>query len=93
MEFGKETESSLSLVPKGFRYEAGTGVVNPMSWNSKFAVIGASAFGDSTLIADGINEAGLAGGILYFPKFAKYPDQSSVPSDKALAVSSEKVVH
>ena len=74
MEFGVETKSGVSLIPAGYTFTANTGAAAPMSWAAKHNVIAMNAFDDVTLVADGMNDAGLAGGILYFPGFADYSE-------------------
>jgi len=85
MEFGVETKSGVSLIPAGFKYEASTGVSSPMVWTAKHNVIAMNAFEDEALVADGMNQAGLAGGILYFPGFAEYAETSSGSNTSEIA--------
>jgi len=85
MEFGVETKSGVSLIPQGYTYTAQTGADTPMSWTAKHNVIAMSAFDDPTLVSDGMNAAGMSGGILYFPGFAEYADSSAGTAGKELA--------
>ncbi|GGB41630.1 choloylglycine hydrolase [Roseibium aquae] len=85
MEFGIETRSGVSLIPKGYTYAAQTGADAPMSWTAKHNVIAMNAFDDPTLVSDGMNEAGMAGGILYFPGFADYAESSAETADREMA--------
>ncbi|MDX5594820.1 choloylglycine hydrolase family protein [Pseudovibrio sp. SPO723] len=84
MEFGFETESTVSMVPRGFEFTATTGLSDPMVWQAKYAVIGMNAIKDDTMIVDGINEEGLAGGALYFPGFASYPEPTQDKASSSL---------
>jgi choloylglycine hydrolase len=85
MEFGIETKSGVSLIPAGFRYSAGTGASAPMRWTAKHNVIAMSAFDDPELVSDGMNDAGLAGGILYFPGYADYAESSAETKNTEIA--------
>lgn len=76
MEFGIPLHSQAMEMPRGFAHvgigpdgTAGRG----KSWTSKYAVIGANVFG-MPFYVDGMNEAGLAGGMLNAPNTAKYQD-------------------
>ena len=76
MEFGIPLQSQVMKMPRGYANPgigpdgtAGKG----KSWNSKYAVIGANVFG-LPFFVDGINEAGLAGGMLNAPNTALYQD-------------------
>lgn len=85
MEFGVETKSGVSLIPAGFSYSAGTGAANAMSWTAKHNVIAMSAFDDPELVSDGMNNVGLAGGILYFPGYADYAESSTETENSEIA--------
>ncbi|MGH0004604.1 choloylglycine hydrolase family protein [Pseudovibrio ascidiaceicola] len=90
MEFGFETESTVSLIPRNYKItSAGTledgKEWEGTSWTSKYAVIGMDIRAEQTAIVDGVNEAGLAAGALYFPGFAKYSKATSGGADGELA--------
>jgi len=74
MEFGASTQSALVFFPRAFPFQ-GIGVDrNPGSGInsiSKYAIIGANGFGLPNLY-DGMNESGLAGGLLNAPNYAEY---------------------
>ena len=76
MEFGIPLHSQVMKMPRGYANQgigpdgtAGKG----KGWNSKYAVIGANVFG-LPFYVDGLNEAGLAGGLLNAPNTALYQD-------------------
>ena len=76
MEFGIPLHSQVMKMPRGYGNQgigpdgtAGKG----KGWNSKYAVIGANVFG-LPFYVDGLNEAGLAGGLLNAPNTALYQD-------------------
>lgn len=85
MEFGVELESNALVIPRGYtlKTEAADGKEG-MSWKAKYAAVGMNALGVTTLV-DGMNEKGLAGGVLYFPEFAGYADASKSDVNKSLA--------
>ncbi|OYR22003.1 linear amide C-N hydrolase, choloylglycine hydrolase family protein [Brucella thiophenivorans] len=81
MEFAFPINSEMIVIPRNFALVASapdgkTG----KKWKAKYAAVGMNAFGILAL-ADGMNEKGLTGGILYFPGFADYTDPSSAKSD------------
>jgi choloylglycine hydrolase len=85
MEFGFEIESKMIMIPRNLKMTSQLSADTAgKTWNAKYAAIGMNAFGLPALI-DGMNEKGLAGGILYFPDFAQYPDPSSVKPENSLA--------
>jgi len=76
MEFGLPLNSTLTVIPRNFAYvgtgpdgKPGTG----LPWTTKYGAGGANAFGLPVLV-DGLNEAGLAGGMLYLPGLALYQE-------------------
>ena len=87
MEFGAPTKSALVLFPRGLSFE-GIGVDgNPGSgikWISKYAVIGTNGFGLPNLY-DGMNEGGLAGGLLNAPNYAEYQHPTAEESCRSIA--------
>ncbi|MBM7325825.1 choloylglycine hydrolase family protein [Agrobacterium sp. S2] len=85
MEFGFNIDSKMIMIPRNFKMTSQLSADTAgKTWNAKYAAVGMNAFGLPALI-DGMNEKGLAGGILYFPDFAQYPDPSSVKPENSLA--------
>lgn len=76
MEFGIPLHSQAMEMPRGIAH-AGIGpdgtAGKGKSWASKYAVVGANVFG-MPFYVDGMNEAGLAGGLLNAPNTAQYQD-------------------
>src|SRR5262249_22443199 len=70
-------ESQIMAVPRGSHF-IGTAPESKQGhvWQARYAAIGANALHERVLI-DGVNEAGLAGGIFYFPHHAQYQDVSA----------------
>jgi choloylglycine hydrolase len=85
MEFGFELESRAMVIPRNYKLASSGPDGKPAaSWTSKYATVGLNALGVSALV-DGMNEKGLAGGILYFPGFAGYADPAKSDPAKSLA--------
>jgi choloylglycine hydrolase len=76
MEFGIPLHSQVLQMPRGYS-NVGVGPDGApgkgKSWTSKYAVVGANVFGLPYYV-DGMNEAGLAGGLLNAPNTAVYQD-------------------
>lgn len=85
MEFAFELKSKALMIPRQYELSSTGADGKPgMKWKSKYAAVGLNALGVSALV-DGMNEKGLAGGILYFPELAGYADGSKTDPDKSLA--------
>jgi len=85
MEFGFDLESQAGFVPRGLEVTAqGPKGLAGKSWTTKYAVIGVNAL-EMAMVVDGMNEKGLAGGILYFPGYAEYTDVKDAVDGEALA--------
>ena len=87
MEFGIPLHSQVMKMPRGY---ANTGIGpdgtagQGKSWKSKYAVIGANVF-SLPFFVDGINEAGLVGGMLNAPNTALYQDVPAGQADNSIA--------
>lgn len=77
MEFAAELSSELLAVPAGTAF-TGTAPdgAEALSWTTTLGYIGMNAFG-TALAVDGINEAGLSIGVLYFPGFVGYQEPTA----------------
>ncbi len=85
MEFAFDLDSQAIVIPRNFALAASGPDNKPgKTWNSKYAAVGMNALGIGVLI-DGLNEKGLAGGILYFPENAAYADPAKADPAKSLA--------
>lgn len=75
MEFGAELVSfDLIAVPRNHAYQGHTPSQAPgMPWKVLYAHVGFAPFG-LPLVADGLNEKGLACGAFYFPGYAKFEE-------------------
>lgn len=85
MEFQFPLNSDLVVLPRNYQFVA-TGPNNQAgaTWKGKYGVVGMNGFG-KPLIIDGLNEKGLAGGILYFPDHAVYTNPKEVNPKQAMA--------
>ena len=87
LEFGVDINSKGIVVPRGQAMQ-GTGIDGKpntgLSWTSKYAALGASGL-DLPIIVDGMNEKGLAGGMLYLPNITEYQEVSPSESDGSIA--------
>lgn len=85
MEFGFPLESSAIVIPRQYAVSSAGADGKPgMAWKTKYAAVGVNALGVTALV-DGVNEKGLAGGILYFPDYAGYTDPAKADPAKSLA--------
>jgi choloylglycine hydrolase len=74
MEFGQPLNRQAVLIQRGtsLRGKGPDGKIgNGLAWTSRYAVVGLNALGLKDIIPDGMNEKGLAGGLLYFAGYAK----------------------
>jgi choloylglycine hydrolase len=85
MEFGFHLDSDAIVVPRLFTFTGtGPGGKPGLTWKAKYGAVGLNAYGGPVL-TDGMNEKGLAGGILYFPDYAVYADPAKTDAATALA--------
>lgn len=85
MEFGIDLHSGAIIIPRQFALTGTTSSGRPgLEWTSKYALVGLNGEG-LTLIADGVNEAGLAAGIFLFPGYAQYQEVSADDEAKSIA--------
>ena len=90
LEFGMDLASTPIAIPRNFHYQ-GTGVnAQPgKSWKTKYAAIGMNGI-HLPILVDGINEKGMAGGMLYAPNTAQY--QEVKPEDSANSIASYEML-
>ncbi|CAN2534866.1 putative+protein+YxeI [Methylocapsa aurea] len=83
LEFGFPLESEAIVIPRHYAARATGPEGKPgWGWKSRYAIAGLNAFG-LPVVVDGLNEKGLAGGILYFPGVAGYARSDSSHPDSA----------
>jgi len=91
MEFGKNTDSEILVIPRNYAFVGSTPFkeMPGLKWHSKYAVVGANVAG-ATQLVDGVNEAGLAGGLFYFSECAEFQDIS--PADAATSIAPSELM-
>jgi choloylglycine hydrolase len=84
LEFGVDMKSQVTLLPRGY-VMAGSlpNGEKGKRWTSRYAALGMNGFGLPIMI-DGFNEKGLAGGMLFFPGYAKFVPATDAPKVKAI---------
>ncbi len=71
VEFGVFLDTSVVVVPRGYKFTGVTTLGEGKKWTSKYASVGMILV-DNKVIVDGMNEKGLATASFYFPGYAKY---------------------
>jgi choloylglycine hydrolase len=85
MEFGAELNSSVMIVPRGFRFNSpAPGGGQGLSWQGKYGFVGMNGK-DIDVATDGLNEAGLSVHLLLLPGYAKYQEVGPHENARALA--------
>lgn len=84
LEFGVQVDIATVVIPRGYAFKGTTPQGQGLTYTSKYAAVGAIAFGDPALM-DGLNEKGLAVGTFYFPTYAGYSEITSANQSKALS--------
>jgi choloylglycine hydrolase len=85
LEFGQNLESQVLFIPRQYEFTGTTASGKPgLSWMSRYAAMGLNGAGQ-TILADGVNEHGLAAGIFYMPGFAEYQPLNPGDEDQSLA--------
>jgi choloylglycine hydrolase len=85
MEWGSfDLNSRVAVVPRGFAMSAKTPDGVGKSWTAKYGVVALDML-QKDYLADGMNEAGLAGGMFYHPGFAHYAEYD--PAQAAQSIS------
>jgi len=85
MEFGFDVKSDVVVVPAGTEISGSLpDGAKGIAYKTKYGTVGATAVGLPAIV-DGINERGLAVGLLYFPGYASYPEVTSENKLRAMA--------
>ena len=93
MEFGAPLNSQAVLIQRGtpLRGNGPDGKLgNGLAWTSRYAVVGLNALGLKDVVPDGMNEKGLAGGLLYFAGYAKF--QAVSPGQTQRSINSAQLL-
>ncbi|MBX9743900.1 MAG: linear amide C-N hydrolase, partial [Chlamydiales bacterium] len=86
LEFGVPLDSSIAVIPRGYRFVGTTPLGDGLTYTVNYAVVGAVLFDDMAVL-DGINEKGLAVGTFFFPGFAEYASITEQNKTRALSPS------
>jgi choloylglycine hydrolase len=85
LEFAIDLQSDVIVSPRGFARVGETpDEKDGLAWKAKYASVGANAIGLPVII-DGLNEAGLAAGLFYFPTMAGYMAYEPADAGKTVA--------
>ncbi len=76
MDWFENIKSNMWILPRGME-RSGLAQTNPLRWTSKYGSLIITAYDVGT--ADGINEKGLAGHLLYLPETSVGPRDESIP--------------
>ncbi|MEM9349267.1 MAG: choloylglycine hydrolase family protein [Pseudomonadota bacterium] len=80
-----DLQNSITLIPEGFEMasimEDGS---EGATWTAQYDVVAVTGLG-RLVATDGMNSAGLSGGLFYLPGFAEYPDYDPEVTDVSLA--------
>jgi len=92
MEWGaSDLKSELVLVPRRLAFTSALGAgTTGMAWNNPYGFVGVNAAG-LPYATDGMNEAGLTVGALFFPGFAEYQQPSG--DQQSTTISSVDIVN
>lgn len=74
MDFSFILDAQPVFIPRGYKWTS----FNQETQVSRYAFVGSGRKLDEYLVADGMNEKGLAAAELYYPNFASYPDKPAV---------------
>ncbi len=85
LEFGQDLQSQILFIPRNFSFITPSPHTskNGLTWQSKYAALGANSFGLIGFV-DGVNEKGLAGGLFYFPGFTEYQNVTPAMYDRSI---------
>lgn len=76
MDWFEDIRSNIWILPRGMQRD-GAAPVNPLRWASRFGSLVVTAYDHSAV--DGVNEAGLAGHVLYLPETSTGPREPALP--------------
>ena len=85
MEWGTfDLNSRVAIFPRGYSFNGLTpDGYNGKKWKAKFGVVGLDML-EKDLLADGMNEKGLAAGLFYHPGFAEYMEYDKNQADNTI---------
>lgn len=85
VEFASPIPLSGLIIPRNYAFTGTTPEgVDGLSYHSKYAAVGSSAFGTPSIV-DGFNEKGLSAAMFYFPGYAEYTPLTPANKKKSLS--------
>ncbi len=86
MEFGVDSHWKIAVVPRNIRFTSpAPGGKNGLTWKSKYGYVAVVGWGMDDMVTDGLNEAGLSFGALWYEPDVKYQDVPPGQEARALA--------
>jgi len=86
MEFGPDPQYGIIRVPRGHAFASpAPGNRTGLRWNARYGYVGANAFGDESMVMDGLNEKGLAFSYLWYETDMKWQQVGPGETGAALA--------
>ena len=86
MEFGVESNWKISVVPRNMQFTSpAPGGKKGLTWKNKYGYLAVVGWGMDNMVADGMNEAGLSFGGLWYEPNVQYQDVAPGEEQRALA--------
>jgi len=86
MEFGLDSGWKIAVVPRSMQFTSpAPGGKSGLIWKNKHAYVAVVGWGMDTMVTDGMNEAGLSFGALWYELDLKYQDVAPGEEQRALA--------
>jgi choloylglycine hydrolase len=86
MEFGVDSGWKIAVVPRNLQFTSpAPGGKSGLSWKNKYGYLAVVGWGIDTMVADGVNEAGLSFGGLWYEPGVKYQNVAPGEEPRALA--------
>jgi choloylglycine hydrolase len=86
MEFGVDSGWKIVVVPRNMEFTSpAPGEKKGLSWKNKYGYLAVVGWGMDTMVADGMNEAGLSFGGLWYEPNVKYQEVGPGEDQRALA--------
>ena len=86
MEFGVDSQWKIAVIPRNMQFTSpAPGGKNGLTWKNKYGYLAVVGWGMATMVADGMNEAGLSFGGLWYEPDTKYQEVGPGEEKRALA--------
>lgn len=86
MEFGVDSQWKISVVPRNNQFTSpGPRDKNGLAWKGKYGYLAVVGWGLDNMVVDGMNEAGLSFGALWYEPDVKYQEVPQGQESRALA--------